>query len=214
MKKLLFPFVALILSISACGPKIYKSTEFDDVTSKHKLVAILPSDVFISLRPNAAKKTSGEEMENNRQSTGYAIQDKMYSWFLTRSDKFKYTVKFQDVSKTNALLKDAGISYAALRDKSKESIAKLLGVDAVISNITRMDKPMSEGVAVAIGVILGSWGTTNNVTTTINIHEAQKGDLIWKYDYVAQGSFGSSPENLVNGLMRNASRKFPYNEKK
>lgn len=214
MKKSLIPFIAVILLFSACGPTIYKATEFDDVTSKHKLVAILPADVFISLRPNAAKKTSVEEMENNRQSTGYAIQDKMYSWFLTRSDKFKYTVKFQDVSKTNALLKDAGISYSALRDKSKESIAKLLGVDAVISNITRMDKPMSEGVAVAIGVILGSWGTTNNVTTTINIHEAQKGDLIWKYDYVAQGSFGSSPENLVNGLMRNASRKFPYNEKK
>ncbi|HEV8079249.1 MAG TPA: hypothetical protein VGP43_00950 [Chitinophagaceae bacterium] len=214
MKKSLIPFIAVILWISACGPTIYKSAEFGDVTSRHKLVAILPADVFISLRPNATKKTSVEEMENNRQSTGYAIQDKMYSWFLNRSDKFKYTVKFQDVSKTNALLKDAGISYTALRDKSKESIAKLLGVDAVISNITRMDKPMSEGVAVAIGVILGSWGTTNNVTTTINIHEAQKGDLIWKYDYVAQGSFGSSPENLVNGLMRNASRKFPYNEKK
>jgi len=213
MKKLLFPLVAF-LAFSACSPKIYKSTEFDDVTSKHKIVAILPSDVTINLRPNEAKKTSVEQMESNRQSTGHAIQDKMHSWFLRQSDKFKYTVKFQDVSKTNALLKDAGISYTALRDKSKESIAKLLGVDAVISNITRMNKPMSEGVAVAIGVILGSWGTTNNVTTTINIHEAQKGDLIWKYDYVAQGSVGSSPENLVNGLMRNASRKFPYNEKK
>lgn len=56
----------------------------------------------------------------------------MYSWFLRRSDKFNYTVKFQDVSKTNSLLKDAGISYADLRDKSKESLAKLLGVDAVI----------------------------------------------------------------------------------
>lgn len=73
---------------------------------------------------------------------------------------------------------------------------------------------MSEGVAVAVGVLFGAWGSTNNVTTTINIHEAKQGDLIWKYDYVAQGSVGSSPENLVNALMRNASRKFPYNEKK
>ncbi|MBA3673608.1 MAG: membrane lipoprotein lipid attachment site-containing protein, partial [Chitinophagaceae bacterium] len=133
MKKLLFPLVAF-LALSACSPKIYKSTEFDDVTSKHKIVAILPSDVTINLRPNEAKKTSVEQMESNRQSTGYAIQDKMYSWFLRQSDKFKYTVKFQDVSKTNSLLKDAGISYADLRERSKESIAKLLGVDAVISN--------------------------------------------------------------------------------
>ena len=67
---------------------------------------------------------------------------------------------------------------------------------------------------VAMGLLIGAWGSTNNVNTTINIHEAKQGDLIWKYDYVARGSVGSSPENLVNALMRNASRKFPYNEKK
>lgn len=214
MKKILLFFVSLLILLNACGPKIYKSNEFDNVTSKHKIVAILPAEVSINLRPNAARKMTAEEMENNRQATGYAIQDKMYSWFLRRSDKFKYTVKFQDVSKTNSLLKDAGISYADLRDKSKEVLAKLLGADAVISNITRMDKPMSEGVAVAVGILIGSWVSTNNVTTTINIHEAKQGDLIWKYDYVARGSVGSSPENLVNALMRNASRKFPYNDKK
>ena len=214
MKKIFIPLVSLLLFLSACGPKIYKSNEFDDVSAKHKTVAILPADVTIMLRPNQSKRMSADDLEKNRESTAYAIQDKMYSWFLRRSDKFKYTVKFQDVSKTNSLLKEAGLSYKDIRLKSKESMAKLLGVDAVISNITNMDKPMSEGVAVAVGLLIGAWGSTNNVNTTINIHEGSKGDLMWKYDYVAQGSVGSSPENLVNGLMRNASRKFPYNEKK
>lgn len=214
MKKFVLPFVLLLSLLSACGPKIYKSNEFDDVATKHKIVAIVPADVTIMLRPNQSKKMSADELEKNRESTAYAIQDKMYSWFLRRSDKFKYTVKFQDVSKTNSILKEAGLTYKDIRIKSKESMAKLLGVDAVISNMTRMDKPMSEGVAVAIGILIGAWGSTNNVNTTINIHEAGQGDLIWKYDYVAQGSVGSSPENLVNALMRNASRKFPYNEKK
>jgi hypothetical protein len=213
MKKCILP-VFVILVLASCGPKIYKSNEFDDVAAKHKIVAILPADVTISLRPNAAKKMTAEELEKNRESTAYAIQDKMYSWFLRRSDKLNYTVKFQDVSKTNSILKEAGFSYADIRTGSKEKLAKLLGVDAVISNITRMDKPMSEGVAVAVGILIGAWGSTNNVNTTINIHEAKEGNLIWKYDYVAQGSVGSSPENLVNALMRNASRKFPYNEKK
>lgn len=213
MKKIVIPFVLVLLTLISCGPKIYKSNEFDDVAAKHKLVAILPSDVTIMLRPNQSKRMSAEELEKNRIETAYAIQEKMYSWFLRRSDKFKYTVKFQDVSKTNSILKDAGLTYADIRLKSKESLAKLLGVDAVISNITRMDKPMSEGVAIAMSILLGSSGSTNNVNTTVNIHEATKGDLIWKYDYVAQGSIGSSPDNLVNALMRNASRKFPYNEK-
>jgi hypothetical protein len=214
MKKIFTPLVFLMLIVSACGPKIYKSNEFDDVAAKHKLVAILPADVTIMLRPNQSKKISAEELEKTRESTAYAIQDKLYSWFLRRSNKFLYTVKFQDVSKTNFLLKEAGLTYTDVRLKSKESMAKLLGVDAVITNITRMDKPMSDGVAIALRVLIGASGTTNNVNTTINIHEAKQGDLIWKYDYLAQGSFGSSPENLVNGLMRNASRKFPYNEKK
>jgi hypothetical protein len=205
--------VVAIIFIS-CGPKIYKSADFSNVAKSHKTVAIIPASVTIQLRPNEVKKTTPEQLEKNQESTGLAIQDKLYGWFLRRSDKYKYTVKFQDVSKTNALLKQANLSYSDLQTKSKDEIAKLLGVDAVISTSVRTDKPMSEGVAVALGVVFGVWGNTNNAYTTINIHEAQKGDLMWKYDYEASGSLGSSPENLVNALMRNASKNFPYNSKK
>ncbi|MBI2730341.1 MAG: hypothetical protein HYX40_06270 [Sphingobacteriales bacterium] len=185
----------------------------DSAIAKHKIVALLPADVSIKLRPNEAKKTSAEDIAKNEESTGYSIQDKMYSWFLRRSEKYSYTVKFQDVSKTNALLKEAGISYTDLRTKDKVELAKLLGVDAVFSSVTRLDKPMSEGASVALGVLFGFWGATNKAFVTINIHEGQKGELIWKYDYEAAGSVGSSPDNLVNALMRNASRKFSYNSK-
>jgi hypothetical protein len=209
MKRLSLAISAILILATSCGPKIYKSAEFESVATKHKIVAILPADVSIKLRPNEAKKMTAEEMQKNEETTGLTIQDKMYSWLLRKSSD--YTVKFQDVSKTNALLKTAHIEYADLRTKSKDEIAKLLGVDAVISSTVRMDKPMSEGAAVAVGLLVGTWGTTNNAFTTINIHEAKQGDLIWKYDYQASGSVGSSPDNLVNALMRNASKKFPYN---
>jgi hypothetical protein len=213
MKKFALALSAILVMASSCGPKIYKSEEFESVTIKHKVVAILPADVNIKLRPNEAKKVTPEQMLQNEEKTGLAIQDKMYSWFLRRSDSYHYTVKFQDVSKTNALLKTANINYGDLRTKSKDELAKLLNVDAVISSSIRMDKPMSEGAAIAVGLLVGAWGSTNNAFTTINIHEAKAGDLIWKYDYQASGSVGSSPENLVNALMRNASKKFPYNSK-
>jgi hypothetical protein len=76
-----------------------------------------------------------------------------------------------------------------------------------------MDKPMSEGAAIAVGVIFGAWGNTNSVQTTINIHDGKSGNLLWKYDYQASGSVGSSTDRLVNALMRNASKKFPYSVK-
>ena len=213
MKKHLLAMLVMAVGFASCGPSIYKSSNFTNVASTHKTVAIIPADVMISLRPNEAKKITPEQLEQNQQATAYAIQEKMYGWFLRRSNRFKYTVDFQDVSKTNALLKNANLSYKDLKLKSKEELAKLLGVDAVISTSLRTDKPMNEGVAAAVGVVFGVWGKTNAAYTTINIHEAKKGDLMWKYDYEASGSVGSSPENLVNALMRNASKKFPYNAK-
>ncbi len=137
----------------------------------------------------------------------------MYSWFLRRSDKYQYTVTFQDITRTNALLKQAGISYNDLATKDRTELSKLLGVDAVLQNRTSLDKPMSDGAAVAVGVIFGVWGNTNSAQTTINIHDGKSGNLLWKYDYDAAGSIGSSADKLVNALMRNASKKFPYSTK-
>ena len=134
----------------------------------------------------------------------------MYSWFLRRSGKFNYTVTFQDVTKTNTLLKQAGIGYSDLATKDRAEIAKILGVDAVLQNRSRMEKPMSEGAAVAVGVLIGAWGSTNKVETTINIHDGKSANLLWKYDYEASGSVGSSTTKLVDALMRNAAKKFPY----
>ena len=137
----------------------------------------------------------------------------MQSWFLKRSGKYKYTVKFQDISKTNSILADNKITYSDLKTKSKESLAQLLGVDAVITTRASMKKPMSEDAALALGLIVGVWGSTNDVQTTISINEGKKGDIVWKYDYNATGSVGSNTDRLVNALMRNASKKFPYNDK-
>ncbi|HNP52990.1 MAG TPA: hypothetical protein PKK69_00165 [Ferruginibacter sp.] len=204
---------AVMLTIMGCSPKIYKSSEFDSITAKHKLVAILPADVSITLRPNEMKKTTPEQLKELEEKTGTTVQDKMQTWFLKRSGKYKYTVQFQDISKTNALLAQNNIKYADLNTKTKEQICQLLGVDAVLSTKVSMKKPMSDDAAIAVGLIAGVWGSTNNVQTSISIHEAIKGDLVWKYDYDASGSVGSNTDRLVDALMRNASKKFPYNNK-
>ncbi len=198
------------LLLSSCGPKIYKSGNFDTALARHKTVAILPADVTTQLRPNQAKKITEEQLADIARKTGYDIQDKMYGWFLRRSGKFNYTVNFQDVTKTNSLLKQAGIGYEDLATKDRGEIAQILGVDAVLQNRSRMEKPMSEGAAVAVGLLIGAWGNTNKVETTINIHDGKTSDLLWKYDYEASGSVGSSTTKLVDALMKNASKKFPY----
>ncbi len=204
MKRLFILLTAVALLGAGCAPQIYKSNDFESKTADHKTVAILPAEVFMQLRPNEMKKITAEQFADMQKKTGESIQDKMYTWFLKRSNKFKYTVNFQDISRTNALLQQAGIEYKSIYIKTKDELAKLLQVDAVISTRASMSKPMSEGAAVALGVLFGSWGTTNDVQTSITIHEGQAGDLIWRYDYNASGSVGSDTKSLVNNLMRKA----------
>lgn len=211
MKK--YSIYLLLLLVAGCGPKIYTSENFSAALAKHKTVAILPAEVSMQLRPNEAKKLTAEQVQDIVNKTAYDIQDKMYGWFLRRGDKYDYTVTFQDVNKTNGKLKDAGISYADLKSKDRADLAKILGVDAVMQDRLSMEKPMSDGAAVAVGVIFGAWGSTNKVQTTINIHDGASGDLLWKYDYEASGSVGSSTTRLVDNLMRNATKKFPYSSK-
>jgi hypothetical protein len=210
MKNLATLAVLVSLCFAACGPTIYKSPDFADVRARHKMVAILPADVTIKLRPNEAKKMSADQVEDLTEKTGFNVQDKMYGWLLRKSEKYHYTVTFQDVTRTNALLKQANIRYQDLKSTDRAALAKILGVDAVIQDNLRMEKPMSDGAAVAVGILVGAWGSTNKVETTINIHDGKSGGLMWKYDYEASGSVGSSSERLVDDLMSNASRKFPY----
>jgi hypothetical protein len=170
----------------------------------------LPAEVNIKLRPNEARRTTPEQMQELTTKAAYDIQEKMYGWFLRRGDRFKYTVTFQDVTRTNARLKEAGIAYADLKNTDRAKLATLLGVDAVMQDRLNTEKPMSDGAAIAVGLLIGAWGPTNNAQTTINIHDGTSGDLLWKYDYELSGSVGSSSTKLVDALMRNATKKFPY----
>lgn len=207
MKKLLS--LLLITIISSCAPKIYKSENFESSKKTVKTLAILPFNVTIDTK-RLPKGITIETLKESQEKTGYDIQSAAYSWFLHRLKE--YTVSFQDVDKTNALLKKANINYDDIVVQDKADLCKLLGVDGVISGKAIMSKPMSEGGAIATAVLIGWAGATNKTDVTLNIHDASS-TLLWKYDYEASGSLGSSADKLADNLMRNASRKFPYKTK-
>lgn len=199
--------------VTACGPSIYMAQDFRAYAPKHKTVAILPAAVTMQLRPNQMKNTTPAQLQDMEQKSGTDFQEKIYSWLLRRKTQRGYTVDFQDVMQTNAKLRESGIPYAELRSHSPQELAKVLGVDAVLTTSVRTTKPMSDGAAVAVGLLVGAWGATNQANITVNINEGDAGKLLWKYDYLASGSVFSSTENIVDLLMRNASKKFPYTPK-
>lgn len=193
--------------LTSCGPTIYLAEDFSSVSKSHKRVAILPLDVRVEMKelPDGMTK---EELDESNIETGYTMQSNIYTELLRKSKD--YRVKFQDVDKTNSIFAKNELSYDDIVLEDKAKICELLEVDALISGNMRMSKPMSGAGAAALGVLFGSWGSTNKVYVTMNIHEGQDSDLMWKYDYEASGSVGSNPEQLSKSLMRNVASKFPY----
>ena len=207
MKKLIPLAVLLSLSFGACAT-IYQPPQFYEMRQRHHLVALLPFDVSISTT-RLPKDVTVEMLKKAEQDEGYMTQSLFYSQFLKNSADFDVT--FQDVDKTNALLAQNKIGYEELRTALKEDLAKILGVDAVISGKIQREKPMSEGAAIAVGILIGFWGATNKVNIDLNIHDGATGELFWKYTHQISGSVGSSSEQLVKAFTRKIARNFPYN---
>jgi len=189
---------------------LYENPSFDELSKNHQLIAVIPFDATVSLRPKQMKDITPEQLERMEKSEGESVQAAMYSWFLKREKRGALRVKVQDITTTNALLKKNGITYETLAEHTPEEIAKILEVDAVISGKFETSKPMSEGASLALGVLVGFWGSTNNAVINIFIHNAENGELLINYNKGIAGSVGSSTEDLINILMRKASRRVSY----
>ncbi len=103
-----------------------------------------------------------------------------------------------------------GISKDSLTKYTPDEIARIVGVDAIISGKFETNKPMSEGASVALGLLVGYYGTTNKAVINLFIHNAIDGQLLVNYNKAVSGSIGSSTEDLINTLMRKASRRISY----
>lgn len=189
---------------------LYEHPDFDRIARRHKIIAILPFDATVTLRPKDMKDMTEEQLDRMEKAEGESIQNGMYAWFLKRSKKGTMTVKIQDPRTTNATLLKEGISVENMEEYTLADLAKILEVDAIISGTFETTKPMSEGASAALGVLIGFWGSTNKATINLNIHNGEDGDLLINYHKAVRGSIGSSTDDLINKLMRKSSRRISY----
>lgn len=212
MKKLLVSFLlfAFIQNVLA-QTNLYENPNFDAIANTHKIIAIVPFKTQVKLRPKQMKDMSAEQLNRVEKSEGESIQSAMYSWFLKRKKRGDLqSLEIQDPRTTTALLKKQNIDYDNIMDFTPQDLAKILEVDAVISGDFETNKPMSEGASVALGVLFGFFGSTNSATINMSVHNAADGILLWNYNKKVSGSIGSDTEDLINILMRKASRRLAY----
>ena len=208
----LLVFCLLIISVTDINAqtKLYEHPNFETIAKDHKIIAIVPFSAKVSLRPKQMKEITPEQLAQMEIGEGQAIQNSMYTWFLNRQKRGKLLIDVQDPKKTNALLLKNDIKDLAAY--TPEELANILGVDAVITGHFETDKPMSDGASIALGLLVGFWGTTNAATVNMSVNNATDGQLLWNYNKRVAGSLGSSTDMLINTLMRKASRRLAYTQ--
>ena len=200
-KQLLF-FSFFLLLFFSCA-KVYHSPDAKTLAGKQKIIAIIPPAVSIA----ANKKIDAESMKEQQKTESINFQSEMYSWLLRRKMQGRIFQEIQDVVTTNAKLNAAGYPEVPL---TSDEMCKVLGVDGIITSNFGLSKPISEGVAVAAVFLVGAWAPTNEVNVTLSINDCSKSKMIWNSSHKYSGSLGSNPAWLVDGLMRDASKKMPY----
>lgn len=74
-----------------------------------------------------------------------------------------------------------------------------------------LSKPMSEGGAIALNILTGGYAATNEVRGSISIYDSKTDKMIWNYDHKYSGGVGSTPSTIVDALMKQCTKKMPYN---
>ena len=145
---LIFSVLLLVICLEGCGPKIYVSPEFGTVRDTHHTVAIMPFKVNYDAG-KMPKDIDDAALAQMQKDESMAFQQELYSRFLERQAKGEYTIEFQDVDQTNALLSKFGADYDNIDHYTKTELREMLEVDATISGTIRRSRPMSTGAAIA-----------------------------------------------------------------
>ena len=211
MKKLLLFTFVIFFSNSIIGQtNLFENPDFDKIAKDHKIIGVIPFKVSVTLRPRQMKDITPEQLERMEKSEGEAIQSAMYSWFLKRKKRGKLSVDIQNPATTNAKLKKTGLNIDNYEEYTPSELAKILEVDSIIMGTFETNKPMSEGATVALGLLIGFWGPTNSATINLSIYNSVDGELLVNYNKKVRGGIGSDNDDLVNRIMRKASRRIAY----
>tara|TARA_B100000530_G_scaffold95315_1_gene58793 strand:- start:404 stop:1000 length:597 start_codon:yes stop_codon:yes gene_type:complete len=198
LKKYLFIITSII--ISSCA-SIYITNEGQEIANKHQSIAILSPTVGFENKKEV----------NSERTKSLEIQQEIYSWMLKRKSQGEITIQVQDIDDTNVILKRTGFS---LENLTTNEICDLLEVDAVLYSNFNLSQPTSQGAAIVAKLLFNLNTATNKANASLSIKDCESKSMIWNYNHEFSGSLGSSSQDLVEGLMRHASKNLPYLKRK
>jgi hypothetical protein len=220
----LLPFVfAMAFFNSSCSKNLYLSGNFRAYSQNHRTVAVIPPIIAYSSKLGIGNYANREEI--NRESLN--LQNELYNKLLVQTAvKKPVLINFQDISVTNDLLKQNGLTADNLKNVSIADLLKILKADAIL--ITRVDKEMTinekAGDLYKIGKaaveIAGKKTVGNSVESmsmgkikiNSSLYNFQNSELLWKIWDEYNISVNQSTEIIFSKYTNSCSKGFPYRD--
>ena len=197
--------ITMLLFLTSCA-KVYHSPDALRLCRDHRIIAVASPKVTIPPQ----KKLTPQEVSDLAAKESESFQYEMVSWLLKRQRDGKINVDVLDASTTIATLTNASDGSKMM---TPLNMAETLDVDAVLLSTYKLTKPMSTGAAIVTSVLFG-FGTTNQVVVNMELYDRKSQKMIWNFSHALSGGLFSTSEQLVNEVMRIASKKLPYSKLK
>ncbi len=214
MKKLVVLLLLVVgIQQSVAQKKIYVSDAFEELSKDHKTIAILPFQTTLNLKSEQTNYTE-TQLKELAENEGIAVQQALESYFLSRKSKKKLKIEFQDINTTNRILKKAGITLDNIDIYTPQELSKILNVDAIISGSLSSRLLLSKEVDTSFDFISFLKGKSDYGKIIIKLSDKNTGKLLWRYEKTINRKSGKNTAAIIAKMMRIATRKFPYEEKR
>ena len=210
MKKIFFYTLIFIGFTVNAQKNIYESNKFDAFAMEHKELAILPFLTNLDLKDAISK----EDLASREEKEGYAVQNALETYFSKRKRKKRFSVDFQNTKNTNAILAKNKITYKNIDVYTIKELSEILDVDGIISGSLDLNILLSKGVPDDFSFLDYFLGEANYGRIGIKISDGFTGKLLWKYEKAINKKSGKNTDDLIDKMMKLASRKFPYDRQK
>ncbi|MEN8798765.1 MAG: hypothetical protein ABF293_05920 [Flavobacteriaceae bacterium] len=189
---------------------LYESNRFDELSSNHQILAIIPFFTSLELE----NFNSREEARRLEETEGYAVQDALETYFGRGNKKKKFLVDFQNTKNTNAILAQHKITYANIDTYTIKELSKILEVDGIISGNLDLNIQLSKGIPAEFSFLDYFLGDSNYGRIGIKISDGRTGKLLWKYENEITKKSGKNTNDLIDKMMKKMTRKFPYDKER
>lgn len=180
MEKVKWILLIVVFIVSCTETK--EVSNFKEIASNHKIVALLPANATFILSNDDKNKIPQEQIDESGVKLSFMIQTEMNKWF--EKNKNNYRITLLDIKKTNEILFSKGMSFGQFKELSKDTFAKMLDVDAVILCNVNLSKRYTDddynALLIVDGVGAPILGSKFKVVTQIGIVEKTSHTILWQ----------------------------------